>query len=88
MRPGAVNYGAIMSIQQLEVRSPSSLAGAALLRGSLSAGCSKSITGGQFPKLTCQNYAQRHPDDGYIVFNDAPKVANLKKEFPEMYSGK
>jgi peptide-methionine (S)-S-oxide reductase len=35
-----------------------------------------------------QNYAQRHPDDGYIVFNDAPKVANLKKEFPEMYSGK
>src|ERR1700726_1996569 len=35
-----------------------------------------------------QNYAQRHPDDGYIVVNDAPKVANLKKEFPEMYSGK
>jgi peptide-methionine (S)-S-oxide reductase len=35
-----------------------------------------------------QNYAKRHPDDGYIVFNDAPKVANLKKEFPEMYSGK
>jgi peptide-methionine (S)-S-oxide reductase len=35
-----------------------------------------------------QNYATLHPDDGYIVFNDAPKVANLKKEFPEMYSGK
>jgi peptide-methionine (S)-S-oxide reductase len=35
-----------------------------------------------------QNYAALHPNDTYIVFNDAPKVANLRKEFPEMYTGK
>ncbi len=35
-----------------------------------------------------QNYATLHPDDPYIVYNDAPKVANLRKEFPELYSGK
>lgn len=35
-----------------------------------------------------QNYAALHPTDTYIMFNDAPKVANLKKEFPEMYTGK
>jgi peptide-methionine (S)-S-oxide reductase len=35
-----------------------------------------------------QNYAAMHPDNPYIVFNDAPKVANLKKEFPEMYAAK
>lgn len=34
-----------------------------------------------------QNYARLHPNDGYIVFNDAPKVANLKKQFPELYVG-
>jgi peptide-methionine (S)-S-oxide reductase len=34
-----------------------------------------------------QNYAAMHPDDPYIVYNDAPKVANLRKEFPEMYNG-
>ncbi|MGA8500307.1 MAG: peptide-methionine (S)-S-oxide reductase MsrA [Candidatus Sulfotelmatobacter sp.] len=33
-----------------------------------------------------QNYAEMHPSDAYIVFNDAPKVANLRKEFPELYS--
>jgi peptide-methionine (S)-S-oxide reductase len=33
-----------------------------------------------------QNYAEIHPNDPYIMYNDAPKVANLKKEFPEMYS--
>ena len=33
-----------------------------------------------------QNYAEMHPSDPYIVFNDAPKVANLRKEFPELYS--
>lgn len=32
-----------------------------------------------------QNYAALHPNNSYIVFNDAPKVANLKKRFPEMY---
>lgn len=33
-----------------------------------------------------QNYATQHPDNPYIVYNDAPKVANLKKEFPELYA--
>ena len=32
-----------------------------------------------------QNYATVHPNDPYIVYNDAPKVANLRKEFPEMW---
>jgi len=35
-----------------------------------------------------QNYAERHPDDPYIVYNDAPKVANLRQQFPELYKGK
>jgi peptide-methionine (S)-S-oxide reductase len=35
-----------------------------------------------------QNYAALHPTDFYIMRNDAPKVANLKTEFPEMYNGK
>lgn len=34
-----------------------------------------------------QDYARLHPMDSYIVFNDAPKVANLRKEFPEIYTG-
>jgi peptide-methionine (S)-S-oxide reductase len=33
-----------------------------------------------------QNYAEQHPDNPYIVYNDAPKVANLKKEFPDLYA--
>lgn len=32
-----------------------------------------------------QDYAQRHPDEPYIVFNDAPKVAHLKQQFPALY---
>ena len=32
-----------------------------------------------------QDYATRHPDDGYIAVNDAPKVVNLKRLFPAMY---
>jgi peptide-methionine (S)-S-oxide reductase len=35
-----------------------------------------------------QNYATVHPNDPYIVYNDAPKVANLRKEFPDLYNGK
>ncbi len=35
-----------------------------------------------------QNYATLHPDNPYIFFNDAPKVANLHKEFPDLYTGK
>jgi peptide-methionine (S)-S-oxide reductase len=32
-----------------------------------------------------QDYATRHPDDGYIAVNDAPKVVNLKRLFPALY---
>jgi peptide-methionine (S)-S-oxide reductase len=35
-----------------------------------------------------QNYAALHPNQPYIVFNDAPKVEHLKREFPELYTGK
>lgn len=35
-----------------------------------------------------QNYAALHPTQPYIVFNDAPKVAHLKQEFPDLYTGK
>jgi peptide-methionine (S)-S-oxide reductase len=35
-----------------------------------------------------QNYATNHPMDPYIVYNDAPKVAHLRQQFPELYSGK
>jgi peptide-methionine (S)-S-oxide reductase len=35
-----------------------------------------------------QNFAALHPDHGYIVTYDAPKVANLRKEFPDLYTGK
>jgi len=32
-----------------------------------------------------QDYAVRNPYQPYIVFNDAPKVLNLKKTFPELW---
>jgi peptide-methionine (S)-S-oxide reductase len=32
-----------------------------------------------------QHYAERHPTDPYIMYNDLPKVANLKKAYPELY---
>ena len=32
-----------------------------------------------------QNYLANHPDQPYIVINDAPKVADLKKRFPDLY---
>jgi peptide-methionine (S)-S-oxide reductase len=35
-----------------------------------------------------QNYATLHPNQPYIMFNDAPKVVHLKQEFPDMYTGK
>ena len=34
-----------------------------------------------------QNYMARHPDAPYIVYNDAPKVAELKKQFGSLYQG-
>jgi peptide-methionine (S)-S-oxide reductase len=35
-----------------------------------------------------QDYAIKHPYQPYIVFNDAPKVENLKKTFPDLYRDK
>ena len=35
-----------------------------------------------------QDYAKNHPGDMYIVFNDAPKVAHLREQFPNLYTGK
>ena len=32
-----------------------------------------------------QDYATRHPESGYIVFNDLPKVRNLEQLFPQLY---
>ena len=34
-----------------------------------------------------QNYAANHPSNPYIVYNDAPKVAHLRQQFPELYAG-
>ncbi len=35
-----------------------------------------------------QDYATRHPDQPYIVYNDAPKVVHLRQQFPDLYTGK
>ena len=35
-----------------------------------------------------QNYLALHPTQPYIVVNDMPKVANLKTQFPALYTGK
>ena len=35
-----------------------------------------------------QNYATLHPNQPYIVYNDAPKVDHLRQEFPDLYTGK
>ncbi|HUA16326.1 MAG TPA: peptide-methionine (S)-S-oxide reductase MsrA [Verrucomicrobiae bacterium] len=35
-----------------------------------------------------QNYAELHPNQPYIFYNDAPKVEHLRKEFPDLYTGK
>ena len=32
-----------------------------------------------------QDYVVHHPDEAYIVINDLPKVANLRKQFPNLY---
>ncbi len=32
-----------------------------------------------------QDYATEHPDNAYIIVNDLPKVANLKKQLPDLY---
>ena len=33
-----------------------------------------------------QNYAKLHPDNMYIVINDAPKLDEFKKMFPDLYT--
>jgi peptide-methionine (S)-S-oxide reductase len=33
-----------------------------------------------------QNYLAEHPNQPYIVINDQPKIAALKKQFPDVYS--
>ena len=35
-----------------------------------------------------QDYAAKHPTQPYIVVHDLPKVANLQKQFPTLYTGK
>ncbi len=35
-----------------------------------------------------QDYAANHPNNPYIVYNDAPKVAHLHQQFPDLYTGK
>jgi peptide-methionine (S)-S-oxide reductase len=32
-----------------------------------------------------QDFLKNNPNNGYIVFNDMPKLENLKKTFPELY---
>jgi len=32
-----------------------------------------------------QDYATRHPENPYIAYNDAPKVAHLRQQFPDLY---
>jgi peptide-methionine (S)-S-oxide reductase len=34
-----------------------------------------------------QDYLRRHPDEPYIVYNDAPKLVHLKAMFPRLYTG-
>lgn len=35
-----------------------------------------------------QDYAARHPNDRYIVIHDLPKVANLRKQLPDLYKAR
>jgi len=35
-----------------------------------------------------QNYLVNHPNEPYIVYNDMPKLANLRKQLPELYKEK
>jgi peptide-methionine (S)-S-oxide reductase len=35
-----------------------------------------------------QNYLVNHPDEPYIVYNDMPKLVNLKKHLPELFKEK
>ena len=35
-----------------------------------------------------QHYLEKNPSDPYIVYNDLPKLENLKNKFPDLYVGK
>ncbi|HJZ67919.1 MAG TPA: peptide-methionine (S)-S-oxide reductase MsrA [Blastocatellia bacterium] len=35
-----------------------------------------------------QDYAEHHPTEPYIYINDLPKIASLKKHFPDLYVSK
>jgi len=35
-----------------------------------------------------QDYVVHHPYEPYIVINDLPKIANLQRQFPDLYSDK
>lgn len=35
-----------------------------------------------------QDYVVRNPNQPYIVYNDLPKIAHLKQQFPQLYVGK
>lgn len=35
-----------------------------------------------------QDYATRHPDEAYIRYNDAPKIAALHQQFPQLWTDK
>ena len=35
-----------------------------------------------------QDYLAHHPNEPYIVYNDLPKVENLRKQLPELYKAK
>jgi peptide-methionine (S)-S-oxide reductase len=35
-----------------------------------------------------QDYLAQHPNEPYIVFNDLPKIENLRKQLPDLYKAK
>jgi peptide-methionine (S)-S-oxide reductase len=35
-----------------------------------------------------QDFAELHPDNPYILINDAPKVSHLRQQFPDLYTEK
>ena len=44
--------------------------------------------GGFYPaEAYHQDYARKHPLNPYIVINDRPKVAALKRAYPNLYKG-
>jgi peptide-methionine (S)-S-oxide reductase len=43
------------------------------------------LTGFYAAEAYHQDYLNLHPDEPYIVYNDWPKIDNLKKRFPSLY---